>query len=442
MIERNNQFKKKMKRNLDNFFGKKGKHDDNETNIYIPLAEKMRPQSLEDIIGQEEVIGRGTPFNTMILDDKYSSTILYGPPGCGKTSIASIIKRKTEYHFVQLSAVSCSKTEIKEEIEKARERKKKYKKTILFIDEIHLLNKKQQEDLTTSVKNKTIVLIGSTSENPSFQLNYQLRHACNLVVMKQLNERDLKRLIQKCLLKYYPKITLSDECYNAITTVCDGDGRKCMNILEKVLFQYSLDENQTHTIELKDIQEHLTFDKFRYDKKSEEHYNLISAFQKSIRGSDEDASIYWLYRMLLAGEQPEYISRRMMKIASEDVGFGDINATFLTQSIHETIKILKGDEVFSTLAMGVLYLARAHKSNALEMTVCVPAENITKHYPIPINVQLVSEHCKNDSKMKFVEDEYAIDYLPQQMKGNYKICYDNSLTKINKEDILPSKSFL
>lgn len=333
-----------------------------------PLAERMRPKDFRDFFGQEELVGDNSPLRRAIKNDNLSSVIFWGPPGSGKTTLAKIIAEKTKAHFIKFSAVTTGVKDLKEEIKKAKDRLKfKKGRTILFIDELHRFNKSQQDVLLPYAENGTIILIGATTENPSFEVISPLLSRSAVYILKPLSAEALTKIIlsalkdkEKGLGKYKLKIT--DKALERLINFADGDARVALNDLEFIAGYFR--EEKKKTIKAEDISRILKEHALRYDKKGEEHYNLISAFIKSMRDSDPNGALYWLARMVASGEDPKFIARRMVIFASEDIGNADSNAIRVATAIAQAVDYVGLPEAEINLAQGVTYLATAPKDNA------------------------------------------------------------------------------
>jgi putative ATPase len=341
-----------------------------------PLAERMRPRNLDEFFGQQDVVGEGSLLRHAISGDRIFSMILWGPPGCGKTTLARIVARETRCHFVHFSAVLSGVKDIRAVIDIATDQQRLYrKKTILFVDEIHRFNKSQQDAFLPHVESGLITLIGATTENPSFEVIPALMSRCRVVVLKMLSAEDLEAIVEYALTDTErglgkTGLRLSPDAVSCLVRMADGDGRSVLNNLEVAV---SLAPTETDVsgavihreLTVRDIEAAIQKKALLYDKSGEEHYNLISAFHKSLRGSDPDASIYWLERMLASGEDPIYVARRMVRFASEDIGNADPYALDIALRATEAFRMLGHPEGELALAQAAVYLATAPKSNSV-----------------------------------------------------------------------------
>ncbi len=338
-----------------------------------PLADRMRPADLDEFIGQQHAVGPGSLIRNAIENDRIFSMILWGPPGSGKTTLARIIAARTRCHFVQFSAVLTGVKDIREVIETARNQKKFHnRRTILFVDEIHRFNKSQQDAFLHHVESGLITLIGATTENPSFEVISALLSRCRVITLHRLEDADMKILIRRALQDRERGLgsmgfDISDEAADHIVSISDGDARAALNALEVVAMDLANTgrQNRPEQIGVEHAESALQRKAFSYDKTGEQHYNLISAFHKSLRGSDPDAALYWLARMMAAGEDPFYIARRMVRFASEDIGNADPRALSVSMDAMEAYRFLGSPEGDLCLAQAAVYLATAAKSNSV-----------------------------------------------------------------------------
>ena len=337
-------------------------------NESMPLANRVRPNTLAEFVGQEHLLGEGKIIRQLILADQVPSMIFWGPPGVGKTTLAKIIASTTKANFIIFSAVTSGIKEIKEVMEQAEKNRLNGLKTILFVDEIHRFNKAQQDAFLPYVEKGSIILIGATTENPSFEINSALLSRCKVFVLQALTEDNIVSILKQAIKdeKGFGNITvkIDDKFLKSIAVYANGDARTSLNMLEMVLLN-SPKENETIVVNESIIKQCLNQKTLRYDKNGEEHYNLISALHKSMRNSDPQAAIYWLTRMLVGGEDPLYIARRLIRFASEDIGLADPNALTLAVSCYQACHFIGMPECSVNLTEVVTYFAVAPKSNSL-----------------------------------------------------------------------------
>ncbi|HEY1384702.1 MAG TPA: replication-associated recombination protein A [Dongiaceae bacterium] len=324
-----------------------------------PLADRLRPQRLEEIVGQDHLIGPNAPIGRMLAAGQISSMILWGPPGCGKTTLARLIAEKVDLHFEMLSAIFSGVADLRKIFDAAKQRRLMGRGTLLFIDEIHRFNRSQQDGFLPHVEDGTIVLVGATTENPSFELNAALLSRCQVFVLNRLHEGDLETLLKRAEELMGFALPLNAEARTALIAMADGDGRYLLNMAEE-LFRLPPDIILDPAALTKAVQKRAPL----YDKAQEGHYNLISALHKSLRGSDTDAALYWLARMLVGGEDPKYIARRLVRFAVEDVGLADPQALTQALAAWDAYDRLGSPEGELAIAQCVIYLGTAPKSNA------------------------------------------------------------------------------
>jgi len=403
-----------------------------------PLADRMRPRSLDEFIGQEQAVGRGTLIRHAIEQDRIFSMILWGPPGCGKTTLARIFAAETSSHFVQFSAVLSGIKEIRSVIEAARDQQRLYRKrTVLFVDEIHRFNKAQQDAFLHHVESGLLTLIGATTENPSFEVIPALMSRCRVITLSALTPKDLETIIASALKDKERglgnfKLDIDRQALDHLTRIADGDARSALNGLE-ITASLAVSDNvpeptgKTLGITLEILEKALEKKALVYDKAGEEHYNLISAFHKSLRGSDPDAALYWLGRMLSGGEDPFYIARRMVRFASEDVGNADPYALGIALNAMEAFRFLGHPEGELALAQAAVYLAVAPKSNSVytaygEVNACIKR---TGTLPVPFHIRNAPTELMQalgyGKDYKYAHDykeAYVFqEYLPETLKG-------------------------
>ncbi|PPB80406.1 putative ATPase [Albidovulum inexpectatum] len=324
-----------------------------------PLADRLRPKTLSEVVGQEKILGPDGPLGAMLAAGQLGSLILWGPPGVGKTTIARLLADATDLTFVQISAIFTGVTELRKVFEAARLRRDQGGGTLLFVDEIHRFNKAQQDGFLPHMEDGTIVLVGATTENPSFELNAALVSRAQVLVLERLTPADLERLIQRAEADRGRPLPLDPDAREALIAMADGDGRALLNLVEQVAGWKPEGRLDTEALSRR-----LMRRAAKYDKTGDEHYNLISALHKSVRGSDPDAALYWLARMLEGGEDPRYLARRITRMAIEDIGLADPQAQGICLQAWEIQERLGSPEGELALAQAVIYLALAPKSNA------------------------------------------------------------------------------
>lgn len=378
-----------------------------------PLADRLRPASLEEFIGQTHLLGEGKVLRKLIAQDQIPSMIFWGPPGVGKTTLASIIAHRTHADFVTFSAVTSGIKEIREVMNRAEGSRQLGQKTLVFIDEIHRFNKAQQDAFLPYVEKGSITLIGATTENPSFEINAALLSRCKVFVLKELSEEDLLVLLQRALTSQqgfgYLNVEISEDLLAVIAGFANGDARTALNTLEMAVTNGEIAMEKT-TVTKEILEQCISRKSLLYDKKGEEHYNLISALHKSMRNSDPDAAVYWLARMLEAGEDPLYVARRLIRFASEDIGIADSQALPLAVAAYQASHFNGMPECSVNLAQAVVYLSMAPKSNALYMAYEACKKDALEQLAEPVPLQLRNAPTGLMKELRYGEGyQYAHD---------------------------------
>lgn len=391
-----------------------------------PLADRMRPQSFDDFVGQEELVGAGSLLKRLIEADQIPSMILWGPPGSGKTSLAHVIAQKTRARFVQFSAVTGGLAELRKVLADAEAQLNfQSRRTILFLDEIHRWNKAQQDALLPHVERGNIILIGATTENPSFSVNAALLSRAKVFILKTLGNEEVRRILERALADAErglgeKGISVTPDALIFLADAASGDARVALNALDMAV------KGATTQVTKEDVSAALQRTHLLYDKEGEEHYNLISALHKSMRGSDPNASLYWLARILEAGEDPMYVARRVVRFASEDIGLADAQALPQAMAAMQAVEKIGMPECNVMLAQAVVYCARAPKSNALYMAYGQAREDVKTQplYPVPLHLRnaptkLMKEwgYGKDYKYNPSYDQPVDQDYLPPEMKG-------------------------
>jgi putative ATPase len=325
-----------------------------------PLADRLRPKSLAEVIGQEQVLGPDAPLGVMLSSGSLSSLIFWGPPGVGKTTIARLLADETDLHFIQISAIFTGMPDLRKVFEAAKMRRANGKGTLLFVDEIHRFNKAQQDGFLPHMEDGTILLVGATTENPSFELNSAVLSRSQVLILERLSLADLERMAQRAEQDLGRKLPLDGPARENLLEMADGDGRALLNLIEQIA-AWKVDGK----LDTDDLSTRLMKRAARYDKSGDEHYNLISALHKSVRGSDPDAALYWFARMLKGGEDPRFLARRITRMAVEDIGLADPQAQHICLQAWQTFERLGSPEGELALAQALTYLALAPKSNAV-----------------------------------------------------------------------------
>ena len=403
---------------LDNFFSNTDQIKSN-----APLAEKLRPKNLDDFFGQESILGNNSLLRSAILNDKVGNIIFSGPPGVGKTTLIEIISSNTRSSLIKLNAVLTSIKELRKEITNAKERLLNTKrKTILFIDEVHRFTAVQQDALLPSIENGTITFIGATTENPFFAVNKALISRSRIFSLVPLNENDLKKIIEK-VIKYYARledsknIQITPDAINHLIKFAGGDARNLINALELGIGITKENKDKSIIIDLSIAEDSIQKKNIVYDKNGQNHFDVISAFIKSIRGSDPDATLYWLANMVEAGEDPNFIFRRLLISASEDIGLADPNAIVVIQSCCDAFDRVGFPEGLFFLSQASLYLAISPKSNSTK-SIFKALEKIKS-----INISQVPSHLKNNATgylnpHNYPDNSIDQEYLPTELKGS------------------------
>jgi putative ATPase len=393
----------------------------------------MRPRTLDEVLGQEEILGAGRPLRRAIEEDRLRSLILWGPPGSGKTTLAHVVRRLTRAHFESMSAVLSGVKELREVLKAAEERRRRDgRRTILFIDEIHRYNKAQQDALLSHVESGDVVLIGATTENPSFEVNSALLSRSRVVVLKPLDEDTLVGILRVALADEErglgrEKAAVTDDALLFLARASDGDARTALNVLELAVSTCTPAPDGTRAIDLEAMQQAFARKGLLYDRAGEEHFNIISALHKSLRNSDADAGLYWLARMLEGGEDPLYIARRLVRFASEDVGLADPQALVLGMAAQQAVHFIGLPEGALALAELVVYLAAAPKSNAVYKGYGEAVEDAlnTRAEPVPLHIRNAPTRLLKDlgygAGYRYAHDEQegvsAMDCLPDRLQG-------------------------
>ncbi len=421
-----------------------------------PLADRMRPQNLAEFVGQEHLVGPDKILRGFMERKELVSMIFWGPPGVGKTTLALIVARTIGAHFVSFSAVLSGVKDIRAVIEEAKQQLKYYgKSTILFVDEIHRFNKSQQDAFLHHVEDGTITLIGATTENPSFEINAPLLSRCKVLVLEQLSADNIKTIITNTLSNKERglgnlKIAIDDDAFNFIVELSHGEARVALNTLESALMLMKPDKGKQRKVTLKIAQEAMQRKALLYDKGGDEHYNVISAFIKSMRGSDPDAAVYWLARMLEAGEDPLFIARRMVIFASEDIGNADPSAVQIAVAVKDAFHFVGMPEGWIPLSQGVTYLASAPKSKASYKAYLSALEDVKEKgaLGVPLHIRNAPTPLMKDlgygKGYKYPHNHgghIEQSYLPEELQGKeYYKPTENGFDKEIKERLAGYKA--
>lgn len=419
-------------------------------NKQVPLAELLRPKSIDEFLGQSNVISENCPLLNLLKTNRLFSIILWGPPGCGKTTLARLIATQTESQFIEISAVTSGVKDIKDAVETAKISLRSGIKTILFIDEIHRYSKTQQDALLPHLENGTLFLIGSTTENPSFQVIPALLSRVQVIRLNALNDESINNIIIKgfdYLQSHYQSISFEENVIKFITNHSRGDARTALNLVENAYFASNFGVNGRN-LKIETLEQISQQRNIRYSQ--QEHYDCASAFQKSLRGSDADAAIYYLAKMIAAGEDPRFIARRLIVTASEDIGNADTNALAVAINAYKAVELLGLPEGRIPLAHAVIYVAKAPKSNTTICAIDSALSDIEKGQDYPPPMHLRDSHYKDASKYGFGIDyiyshstpEVHQQFLPDELKDkkyvkdnpNIKVCPKNENYKKELND--------
>ncbi|MDD5098112.1 MAG: replication-associated recombination protein A [Candidatus Pacebacteria bacterium] len=395
-----------------------------ETIYKGPLADRMRPETIEEFMGQDEIIGEKKLLREAIKMDRVPSMIFWGPPGTGKTTLAFIIAKQTKSEFVRVSAVSSGLKDLREIIERAKVSQRLGKKTILFIDEIHRWNKTQQDGLLPHIESGLITLIGATTENPSFEVRGALLSRSRVFVFKQLDKDSIEKIIKRALKDKKKglgemKMKINKKAMDLLSNISNGDARIAINILE-----YAASVSSNIDVEL--IKEATQKAALMYDKNGEEHYNIISALHKSMRGSDASASLYWLARMIESGEDPLFIARRLVRFASEDIGLANSRALEQAVAAYQACHFIGYPECNVILSQAVVYMAKCKKSNELYMAYLKVADDVRRYGNLPVPLHLRNAVSKLMDEVGYgkgykYSPEFGYkekqEYMPEKLKG-------------------------
>ena len=413
-----------------------------EDNKNQPLASRLRPRNLDEFVGQTHLIGEGKILRKLIENDNISSIIFWGNPGIGKTTLAQIIANKTNSEFIEFSAVTSGIKDIKTVMAQAEENRKLGHKTIVFVDEIHRFNKAQQDAFLPFVEKGSIILIGATTENPSFEINSALLSRCKVFVFKPLEIQDLVKLLERALTDERgfgnENINIEEDFLEIIAKFANGDARTALSTLEMVILNGDVDNEGKITVTKETLEQCISKKSLLYDKNGEEHYNIISALHKSMRNSDPDAAVYWLARMLEAGEDPIYIARRVTRFASEDIGLADPHALEIAVAAYQACHFIGMPECSVHLTEAVIYMSIAPKSNALYM-----AYNYARQDAINQLTEPVPLHIRNAPTKLMRELDYGKGYIyahDTEEKLTSMQCLPDSL--VGKEYYFPTEQGL
>lgn len=400
-----------------------------------PLAARMRPETLDDIVGQRHVLAEGKLLRRAIEADRLDSLILYGPPGCGKTSLAEVIARVTRRQFSRASGILGNVAELRKLLETARDRRlREGKETVLFIDEIHRFNKSQQDTLLPYVEEGDVTLIGATTHNPFFFINSPLVSRSRVFQLEPVPSDEIVELLRRALNDprglSHLSVKVDESALSHLAAVCEGDARKALNALEIAVLTTAPDTNGEVRVGRAEAEESIQKKAVVYDKDEDEHYDTISAFIKSVRGSDPDAAVYWLAKMLVAGEDPRFIARRLVILASEDIGNADPRGLTLAVSAMQAVEFIGMPEAQLTLSQATTYLASAPKSNAATLAIGSATSDVKSGKVLPVPKHLRDAHYKGSKQLGHTGYQYAHDsehhFVDQEYVPTDKIYYDPS----------------
>ena len=380
-----------------------------------PLASRLRPKNLDEFAGQSHLIGEGKILRKLIESDNITSLIFWGPPGVGKTTLAKIIANKTNSAFIEFSAVTSGIKDIKTVMQQAEDNRKLGERTIVFVDEIHRFNKAQQDAFLPFVEKGSIILIGATTENPSFEVNNALLSRCKVFVLQALKKEDLILLLNRAIKDERGfgnnKVNIADEMIAMIADFANGDARSALSTLEMVILNGNVDKSGEITVTKETLEQSITKKSLLYDRNGEEHYNIISALHKSMRNSDPDAAVYWLARMLEAGEDPLYVARRVTRFASEDVGLADPKALEIAVAAYHACHFIGMPECSVHLTQAVIYMALAPKSNSVDVAYMKAKLDAIQQLAEPVPLQIRNAPTKLMKELNYGKDyKYAHDY--------------------------------